>query len=91
MKRTTRVSPPRWTTAFVCHMICQMRTTLDLDDELMEALLARYPQDSKTQAVERAIRDHVERSAVEGLLALRGKIAIEDLSVELRRDRTWPA
>jgi len=62
-----------------------MRTTLDLDDDLMAALLARYPHDSKTKAVERAIKEHVGTSAIEGLLALRGKIEIEDVSDRLRR------
>lgn len=69
----------------VCHMIWQMRTTLDIDGGLMEALLARYPGDSKTQAVERAIREHVARSSVESLIGLRGTLAIDDVSRELRR------
>jgi len=61
-----------------------MRTTLDLDDRLMEALLARHPGESKTKAVEAAIEDHVRRKAVEGLLEMRGKLDIEDVSKEMR-------
>lgn len=64
-----------------------MRTTLDIDDTLMEALLARHPGVSKKEAVERAIREHVRRDAYEKIHALRGKIDIEDVSEELRRDR----
>jgi hypothetical protein len=61
-----------------------MRTTLDLDDALMEALMARHPGLSKTKAVEAAIEEHVRRGAVDRLLAMRGKIDIEDVSKEMR-------
>jgi hypothetical protein len=61
-----------------------MRTTLDLDDRLMEALLAHHPGESKTKAVEAAIEDHVRRMAVAGLLEMRGKLDIEDVSREMR-------
>jgi len=61
-----------------------MRTTLNIDDELMTALLERNPGASKTEAVEQAIRAYLERDSVERILALRGKIQIEDLSAQLR-------
>ncbi len=61
-----------------------MRTTLDLDDRLMEALLARHPGVSKTKAVEAAIEDHLRRGAVDWLLAHAGKLDIEDVSKEMR-------
>jgi hypothetical protein len=61
-----------------------MRTTLDLDDRLMEALMAHHSGESKTKAVEAAIEDHVRRKAVEGLLEMRGKLDIEDVSREMR-------
>jgi Arc/MetJ family transcription regulator len=61
-----------------------MRTTLDLDDHLMEALMMRHPGKSKTKAVEAAIADHVRRGAVDWLLANAGKIEIEDVSGEMR-------
>lgn len=64
-----------------------MRTTLELDDDLMDALLARHPGASKRQAVERAIREYLAGDAARRLRALRGKVEIEDLSAELRRDR----
>lgn len=67
----------------VCH-IYAMRTTLDLDDDLMEALMARHPQLTKTKAVEAAIEDHVRRGAANRLLRLRGKLEIEDVSIEMR-------
>jgi len=61
-----------------------MRTTLDLDDDLMEALIARHPEMTKTKAVETAIEDHVRRGAVDWLLANAGKIELEDVSKEMR-------
>lgn len=62
-----------------------MRTTLDLDDELMEALLARHPGRSKREAVEIAIREYLARDAAARLRELRGRLHLEDLSAELRR------
>lgn len=61
-----------------------MRTTLDLDDRLMEALMARHPGESKTKAVEAAIAEHLRRGAVDWLLENAGTIEIEDLSAEMR-------
>ena len=61
-----------------------MRTTLDLDDQLMRALMVRHPGETKTKAVEAAIADHVRRGAVDWLLENAGKIEIEDVSAELR-------
>ena len=55
-----------------------MRTTLELDDGLMEALMARSPGTSKTKAVETAIADYLRRDAARGMRALRGAIAFED-------------
>lgn len=62
-----------------------MRTTLDIDDELMRTLLERYPGVSKTAAVEQAIREHLQGDAYERIRALRGKLDIEDVSAESRR------
>lgn len=61
-----------------------MRMTLDVDDRLMESLMARHPGESKTKAVEMAIQDHLRRRAVDWLLAMRGKLDIEDVSAEMR-------
>lgn len=67
----------------ICHTYA-MRTTLDLDDRLMELLLARHPGASKTKAVEAAIEEHLRRGAVDWLLANAGSIEIEDVSREMR-------
>jgi Arc/MetJ family transcription regulator len=61
-----------------------MRTTLDLDDGLVAALLARHPELSKTEAIERAVRAYLAADAAERLRRLAGSFEIEDLSQELR-------
>lgn len=62
-----------------------MRTTLNLDDALMDALLARLPGVTKTAAIERAVRSFLADDAAAGLRALAGRVDIEDVSREMRR------
>lgn len=63
-----------------------MRTTLDIDDRLMEALMIRHPGETKTKAVEAAIESYVRRGAVDWFLAHAGEIEIEDISAEMRAE-----
>ncbi|MEO7197256.1 MAG: type II toxin-antitoxin system VapB family antitoxin [Solirubrobacterales bacterium] len=63
-----------------------MRTTLDIDDQLLQALLARLPQASKTEAIETAISSFVGRDAVRNLAEMAGTVEIEDLSQALREN-----
>lgn len=58
---------------------------MDIDDHLLEALLARHPGVSKREAVERAIAGYLSKDAVARTMALRGSLQIEDVSAELRR------
>jgi Arc/MetJ family transcription regulator len=62
-----------------------MRTTLDIDDDLIDSLLARHPGLSKTEAIEEAIRVYLRESAIERLRERAGTYVIEDVSGELRR------
>lgn len=62
-----------------------MRTTLDIDDELLKALLARHPGASKREAVERAIAEYLSKDAASRTRALVGRVEIEDVSEDLRR------
>jgi hypothetical protein len=62
-----------------------MRTTLDIDDSLLRGLMARHPDETKTRAIERAIRSYLRRDAVAKLRAMAGTIDAQDLSAELRR------
>jgi len=54
-----------------------MRTTINIRDDLMDALLARTNAKTKTKAVELAIREYVERKSIEDLISLSGKISID--------------
>ena len=62
-----------------------MRTTLDIDNSLMQTLLDRHPGASKTDAVEKALRAYLESDAVSRLIALAGTFEIDDIGLELRR------
>jgi hypothetical protein len=65
-----------------------MRTTLDLNDELVAALMERHPDLSKTEAIEVAIRQHLAELSIVGLRSLAGRLDIGDASADLRkRDR----
>lgn len=61
-----------------------MRTTLDLDDDLMIELLRRLPGRSKTSAIEQAIAGYLDRHAVTELVQLAGTLDLNDASTELR-------
>lgn len=74
--------------ARLCHT-AGIRTTLDIDDALLDALLHRLPDRSKTQAIETAISAYVEEDAIRALTELAGSLDIEDVSAEMRaRDRS---
>jgi metal-responsive CopG/Arc/MetJ family transcriptional regulator len=61
-----------------------MRTTLDLNDDLVEALMSRHPGLSRTEAIERAVRTYLEGESVERLLSVAGSFKIEEVSADLR-------
>jgi Arc/MetJ family transcription regulator len=67
----------------ICHT-AGIRTTLDIDDALLEALRERLPDRSKTEAIEEAIRAFVRADAARELRALAGSIDVDDVSGELR-------
>ena len=63
-----------------------MRTTLDIDDRLLEALMARSPGLSKTKAIEQAIEQYVKTDAYERVRGLRGAFpGLVDNTAELDR------
>jgi Arc/MetJ family transcription regulator len=61
-----------------------MRTTLDIDDDLLRALRSRYPRLSKRDAVERAIGTFLARDAARQLQEIAGTVEIDDVSSEMR-------
>jgi Arc/MetJ family transcription regulator len=54
-----------------------MRTTINVKDDLMEALMKRAMVNSKTKAIELAIKEYLEKQAIEDLIALSGQIRID--------------
>ena len=54
-----------------------MRTTINIQNDLMEALMALTKAKTKTKAVEISIRDYIERKSIEDLITLSGKIDID--------------
>jgi len=64
-----------------------MRTTINIQDTLMEELLTRSKAETKTQAVHVAITDYLKRKAAEDLIALSGRIQIDsDWEMEEERE-----
>lgn len=61
-----------------------MRTTLDLDDALMSALLLRLPGYSKSQAIEIAVHAYLAEGSASRLRELADSLEIDDLSADLR-------
>ena len=55
-----------------------MRTTLDIADGLIEALMARYPDASKTEAIEIAITAHLSEDAAAWLRAQAGTVPFDE-------------
>lgn len=66
-----------------------MRTTLDLDDELIDALMARHPDETKTKAVESAIEGYLCRDAIEWVIGRAGTFEIEDVSQDRVNDTRY--
>ena len=54
-----------------------MRTSINIQDDLMNELLARSKAKTKTKAVELAIKDYLEKKSIEDLISLSGKINID--------------
>jgi hypothetical protein len=68
----------------ICHPGA-IRTTLDINDQLIMTLLARLPGRSKTDAIEHAIEAFLANDSVERLKQLAGTMDVQDISHELRK------
>jgi hypothetical protein len=62
----------------VSGILSAMRTTLDIADGLIEALMARYPEASKTEAIEIAIAAHLSEDAAVWLRAQAGTVSFDE-------------
>lgn len=54
-----------------------MRTTINIQEDLMDALLARTKSKTKTKAIELAIKDYIEKKSIEDIISLSGKINVD--------------
>jgi hypothetical protein len=54
-----------------------MRTTINISDGLMDRLMKRTKARTKTQAIELAVREYLEKQAIEDIISLSGKIDID--------------
>ncbi len=69
-----------------------MRTTYDLNSELVEEVMELSGESSKSKAIEKALNEYVRRIKIAELRAMIGQMPIDDLSEEskaadLRREQ----
>jgi len=51
-----------------------MRTTINVDDNIMKVVMQETKAATKTEAVRRALEDFVRRRNAEAIIALKGKV-----------------
>ena len=75
-----------------------MRATLNIPDELLSEVQKISGERSKTKAIVIALKEFIRHKKIKELIALRGKIQIEDVTDDLERleleemkenDRRW--
>ena len=62
-----------------------MRATLNIPDDLLSEVQKISGEKSKTKAITTAMKEYVRQKRIKELLALRGKIQIEDVTDELEK------
>ena len=73
-----------------------MRTTLDVDEKLLETMLKMTGEKSKSKAVNKAMEDYIRRRSIDELRAMAGKIdmidnwqTLEELELEQQKKMQW--
>lgn len=61
-----------------------MRTTLNIDDVLLNEVMIMTGKKNRSEAIRVALADYLKQQRKNKLLALRGKVEIEDNWEELR-------
>ena len=61
-----------------------MRTTLEIDEKLLDEVLTLTEEKSKGKAVSKALREYIRRKRIEELRAMLGTIDLVDNWYELR-------
>jgi Arc/MetJ family transcription regulator len=54
-----------------------MRTTINVDDDIMKVVMQETKAATKTEAVRRALEDFVRRRNAEAIIALKGKVKFD--------------
>ena len=63
-----------------------MRTTIVIDDDLLEELIRNSDSKSRSAAISEAISDYVARKKREDILGLKGKVHFEEGHLERLRE-----
>ena len=63
-----------------------MRTTLNIDDILMQKLLETTREKSKTRAITIAIKDYLKKKQIKKILAYQGQLEIESNWQQLEQE-----
>jgi len=77
-----------------------MRTTVNLDPELLAEVVEETGERDRGRAINRAMAEYVERKKIDRLLAMRGKLKLDidwekweeeemELEKEHAKDRKW--
>ena len=68
-----------------------MRTTLDIDRELLDSVLAATGEKTKSKAVNVALKEYIRRQLVQELIDSWGTIVVDDYSEETAKmdKRRW--
>jgi len=54
-----------------------MRTTINVDDDVMKVVMQETKAATKTEAVRRALEDFLRRRNAEAIIALKGKVKFD--------------
>jgi Arc/MetJ family transcription regulator len=54
-----------------------MRTTINVDDDIMKVVMQETKAATKTEAVRRALEDFVRRRNAQAIIALKGKVKFD--------------
>lgn len=54
-----------------------MRTTINIDNEMMKVVMEETKAPTKTEAVRRALEDFIRRRNAEAIIALKGKVKFD--------------
>ncbi len=68
-----------------------MRTTLSIDDQVMQSVMQATGRSNPLEAVREALNSYLQEQKLKKVLALRGKVQITDNWRKLRALDTLPA